>query len=75
MEIPKEQFTHLVKKAITINDSITQAIADGFKMDVDTLKKWSEGEDLPLESERMVVLQKITTIMLETLGNLAETIK
>lgn len=75
MEVPKERFAHLIKKATSINETITQALADEFKVSVGTLERWAEGESLPPEEIRVHVLQRVTAIMLQTLGHITDMLK
>lgn len=70
MEIPKEKFAALVKKAINIDEAITQRLADEFKVSIGTLERWSEGESVPPNDVRLTVLQRITGIMLGALGQI-----
>jgi hypothetical protein len=70
MEIPKEKFAALVKKAINIDEAITQRLADEFKVSIGTLERWSEGKSVPPNDVRLTVLQRITGIMLGALGQI-----
>lgn len=75
MEIPKEKFAQLIKKAITIDEVITQRLVDEFKVNIRTLQRWSNGENIPSSKIRLVILQRVTGIMLGTLGNIVDELK
>jgi transcriptional regulator with XRE-family HTH domain len=71
MEVSEEKFAQLIKKATSINDGITQKIADGLKVTLGTLGHWVSGESMPQADMRMAILQRVTAIMLGTLGEIA----
>jgi hypothetical protein len=70
--IPKEKFAQLIKKAINIDESITQTIADEFKVSKATLERWSNGDSIPPADVRLNILQRTSGIMLGTLGTIVK---
>ena len=75
MEISEEKFAQLIKKAISINNMITQQLADEFKVTVGTLERWSIGQSLPPVESRSIILQRTTGVMIGTLGNIMNELK
>lgn len=72
MDIPKENFSTLIKDAIIIDEELTNNISTELKVNLDTLVAWSRGEDVPDEN-RLKIIHKISRVMMDELVEISKT--
>jgi ribosome-binding protein aMBF1 (putative translation factor) len=73
--ISEEKFAQLIKRAITINDTITQQLADNLEINTVILERWADKKDVPGPEIRLSMLQQATNIMLKSLSNIMDKLK